>query len=243
MNSEEKKLAVRSIYGAVATSNRCGCGCSCEGKDGYEAGDEVPEEADLGLGCGNPTAMASLRPGEVVLDLGSGAGVDCFVAARQVGPEGKVIGVDMTPEMIERANSIADENGIANVEFRLGDIEALPVEGGSVDVVISNCVLNLVPDKNKAYQEIHRVLKPGGRVAISDLVTVGELSPELRQDVEAYAACVGGAVAAEEYVRMAREAGLKDVSVVDTREYKLCDYLPGTSEAGSIASIYVEARK
>lgn len=245
MDSSEKKRAVRAVYGAIASSGRCGCGCGCEStnaRDGVATA-EVPQEADLGLGCGNPTAIAGLNPGEVVLDLGSGAGIDCFLAARRVGPEGKVIGVDMTPEMVERANRIARENSFSNVEFRLGDIEALPVEDNSIDVVISNCVLNLVPDKKKAYREIYRVLKPGGRIAISDLVVVGELSPEIRQSVEAYAACVGGAVPAEEYERLARDAGLKDIRVTEIRAYKLSDYIPGAADTASIASIYLEGRK
>jgi SAM-dependent methyltransferase len=176
MNKKSTKQVVREAYGKIAQGSGCGCGSSCCGPDtatlsksiGYTDEDlkKSPGEANLSLGCGNPTAIASLKPGEMVLDLGSGAGFDCFLAAEQVGPKGKVIGVDMTPEMVEKARDIARQRGIKNVEFRLGEIEALPVADASVDVVLSNCVINLSTDKPQVFREVHRVLTPGGRIVI-----------------------------------------------------------------------------
>jgi SAM-dependent methyltransferase len=182
----------------------------------------VPDEAHLGLSCGNPTATAHLRPGEVVVDLGSGAGIDVLLASLKVGPAGKAIGVDMTAEMIERANASAVKFGQgampANVEFRLGRIESLPLEDASTDCPISNCVINLVPDKRAAFREMVRVLRPGGRVALSDIALKRELPEELARSVAAYVGCVAGAVPIAEYERLLREAGFADVQVVDTRK-------------------------
>lgn len=182
----------------------------------------VPEGANLGLGCGNPTALASLWEGETVLDLGSGAGFDCFLAADKVGKDGKVIGVDMTPEMVERARENARRGEVKaalalseakNVEFRLGEIESLPVEDNSVDVVISNCVINLSVDKPKVFREVYRVLKPGGRFAISDIALLRELPLAIRDSIEAYVGCIAGALLVDEYKRIVKESGLKDVTV------------------------------
>ena len=174
---------------------------------------EVPEGSNLGLGCGNPVALASVKEGETVLDLGSGAGVDCFLVANRVGESGKVIGVDMTPEMVEKARENAEKNGYQNVEFRLGEIENLPVGDNSVDAVISNCVINLSPDKERVFQEAFRALKPGGRMIISDLVLLEELPEFVRKSVNAYAGCIAGAVMKDEYLHLIEKAGFVNVSV------------------------------
>ncbi len=221
----------------------------------------APEGANLGLGCGNPLGLAEIRPGDTVLDLGSGGGFDCFLAAGRVGPEGRVVGVDMTEEMIARARENAKKGGFANVEFRLGEIEKLPVGDGEVDLVISNCVLNLVPDKAKAFREIARVLKEGGRVMISDIVRRGELPATLQGNLEAYAACVAGALEVEEYLGLMKAAGLAEVQIVS--ETDAADLLAGIPDCtldslqeqfaaeiaavrqlrGKIFSVTVKARK
>ena len=180
----------------------------------------LPEGADLGLGCGVPTRYANLQPGEIVLDLGCGAGVDCFIAARDVGPSGFVIGVDMTPEMVSRARENKRKLGVTNVEFRLGEIEHLPVETASVDIVISNCVLNLVPHKPRAFAEIARVLKPGGRMVVSDMMVRGDLPDNIRNDVEAWAGCIAGAPRVEEYLEFVSSAGLRDVRILKETPYE-----------------------
>ncbi len=224
------KKIVQASYGKIAETNgSCGCGSSgscCGGpvsatetsqKLGYCAEDlaSIPQDANLGLGCGNPTAFASLREGETVLDLGSGAGIDCFMAARKVGEKGQVIGVDMTPEMIKKARNNAEKGNYHNVEFRLGEIENLPVADNSVDVVISNCVINLSPDKKKVFQEVFRVLKPGGRIMVSDMVLLKELSDELKGSIEAHVACIAGAILKEEYLCMIRDSGFIEVQTAD----------------------------
>jgi arsenite methyltransferase len=173
----------------------------------------VPEGANLGVGCGNPTAIDSLKPGEVVVDLGSGAGMDAFLAARAVGPEGRVIGIDMTDAMIDKARENAAKNGVENVEFRKGRIEELPLEDESVDVIISNCVINLSPEKDKVYAEAYRVLKPGGRIMVSDLVLEHELPEAVLESIEAYIGCVGGASLRSVYLRTVEEAGFPEVRV------------------------------
>jgi SAM-dependent methyltransferase len=173
--------------------------------------------AGFSLGCGNPFALAGLQPGETVLDLGSGGGLDCFLAARQVGESGHVIGVDMTPEMIDRARAAARRGGYPNVEFRLGEIENLPVADGTVDAVISNCVINLSPDKGQVFREAFRALRPGGRLLVSDIVLAGELPAPLRENVELWAGCLAGAIAEAEYLRLIREAGFGEVSVVSRK--------------------------
>ncbi len=223
MNAEEKKREVRDAYGAVARMNSscCGSSCGCGSTSvsemlGYEKSDlgAVPKDADLGLGCGNPTALASLREGETVLDLGSGPGLDCFLAARQVGPSGHVIGVDMTPDMVAKARRNAADGGYATVEFRLGEIESLPVADSSVDVVISNCVINLVPDKARAFREAFRVLKPGGRLMVSDIVLARSLPDWLMESKDAYSACVSGAELKDRYLSVIGDAGFEDIAVM-----------------------------
>ena len=220
--SEDIRSAVRNSYARTARQESgCGCGSGCGGASqseqlGYERSElrAIPAEADLGLGCGNPTALAGLRAGETVLDLGSGGGIDCFLAARMVGPKGRVIGVDMTPAMLERARTAAEKGGFANVEFRMGEIEHLPVADATVDAVISNCVINLSPDKGRVFREAFRALKAGGRLLISDVVLSGELPPQVRDDLEQRAACVSGALPETEYLQLMREAGFSEVSVL-----------------------------
>jgi SAM-dependent methyltransferase len=181
----------------------------------------APEGADMGLGCGNPTALASLAEGETVLDLGSGAGFDCFLAARKVGEKGRVIGVDMTPEMIEKARGNAKKGGFGNVEFRLGEIENLPAADASVDVILSNCVINLSTEKERVFTEAYRVLRPGGRVMISDLVLTRDLPEPVRSSLEAYAGCIGGAVPLPEYFRIMESAGFRDLRVVEEKAFDI----------------------
>lgn len=224
MDEAKVQEIVREAYGRIAQGQQgCGCAPTCCGPDptelaksiGYSLQElaEIPDEANLALGCGNPTALAGLKEGEVVLDLGSGAGIDCFLAATKVGPSGRVIGVDMTPEMVQRARSIAARNGFENVEFRLGEIENLPVADNSVDVVISNCVINLSADKERVFRQIYRVLKPGGRVAIADVALLKELPQQVRESVEAYVGCVAGALRVDAYRAIVERAGLQDVEV------------------------------
>ena len=226
MNGKDIKEVVREKYGSIAaTSGSCCSAASCCGDDsslvqigrriGYSEQDlsSVPEGANLGLGCGNPIALASLKAGETVLDLGSGAGFDCFLAARQVGREGKVIGVDMTPEMIEKATENARKISIDNVEFRLGDIEHLPVADGSIDVIISNCVINLSPNKSRVFREAFRVLKPGGRLMVSDIVLKKPLPDAIKNSIAAYIGCVAGASLREDYLQEMREAGFESITV------------------------------
>jgi arsenite methyltransferase len=222
------KEIVKDKYGKIAAGTGCGCGSGCRPMPddsvgsiskglGYSEADlaAVPEGANLGLGCGNPLAFSTLKEGDVVLDLGSGAGFDSFLAARKVGKTGKVIGVDMTPEMIARATANAEAGGYDNVEFLLGDIEALPLLEHSVDVAISNCVINLVPDKEKVFRELYRVLRPGGRFMVSDLVLLKELPERVRTSVEAYVGCVAGAILKDQYLAIIRGAGFEDVRIVD----------------------------
>ncbi|MGQ9647047.1 MAG: arsenite methyltransferase [Thermodesulfobacteriota bacterium] len=229
MEQKDIKETVKVRYGRIAKQGTscCGPASSCCGspdpaqdisrKIGYS--DEelkvVPEGANLGLGCGNPVALASLREGETVLDLGSGAGFDCFLAAQKVGEKGTVIGVDMTPEMVEKANENAKKNNYRNVEFRLGDIETLPVDNDSIDVVMSNCVINLSPDKGKVFKEAFRALKPGGRLTISDIVLLEELPAFIRESIDAYVGCVSGAMMKNEYLEKIEAAGFQDVRVID----------------------------
>jgi arsenite methyltransferase len=207
---------VRDYYANKASSGDC-CDDSCCSSSTFYSADlieKLPEDiANFSLGCGDPVTLAGLRPGETVVDLGSGGGLDCFLAARQVGESGKVIGIDMTPEMLERARAAALKIGVDNVEFRHGFLEDLPVEDATVDVVISNCVINLSPDKPQVLREVFRVLKPGGRLAVSDIVLNGELSEEVQNNPEAWSACISGAIQAEEYARQLGEAGFIEVEV------------------------------
>lgn len=223
------KKAVREGYARIAKQGSPCCAPTnscCGGADlakeiskkigyGEEELKVVPEGANLGLGCGNPVALASLNEGETVLDLGSGAGIDCFLAADKVGRKGRVIGVDMTPEMIEKARENVKKSNYINVEFRLGEIENLPVEDSSVDVVISNCVINLSPNKSRVFKEAFRVLKPGGRLMISDIVLKKELPDFLKDSIEAYIGCVSGAVMKDEYIEAIKSAGFQSIKVID----------------------------
>jgi len=229
MKEEEIKKVVREGYGKIAQkggsccapANSC-CGTPVRAQEiskriGYSE-DElkvVPEGANLGLGCGNPVALASLKPGEVVLDLGSGAGFDCFLAANQVGRSGKVIGVDMTPEMLDRARENVRKGNFENVEFRLGEIENLPVADNHVDVLISNCVINLAPDKKRVFREGFRALKPGGRLMVSDIVLLQELPEEIRNSIAAYLGCVAGAVTKDDYLQAIQAAGFQGIRVIE----------------------------
>jgi len=210
---------------------------------GYSTKDleDVPGESVMGLGCGNPTAIAELKAGEVVLDLGSGAGVDVFLAANKVGPTGRVIGVDMTEEMVARAQSIAREHGYQNVEFRLGEIEKLPVEDESVDTIISNCVINLSPDKSKAFREAYRVLKPEGRLTVSDIVSEGDITAEIRNNLDAWAGCIAGALEQQEYLGKMKKAGFENVQVASSKEF----YIEGEENQAptKFLSITVKAYK
>ncbi|MGI5817042.1 MAG: arsenite methyltransferase [Armatimonadota bacterium] len=254
---EDIKRRVREKYGNIARERRSSCCGTSSQAIGYDAadGEAVPVGADLGLGCGNPTAIADLRPGETVLDLGSGAGFDCFLAANAVGPEGHVIGVDMTEDMIARARENAERGGYANVEFRFGEIEDLPVEDESVDVVISNCVINLVPSKQQAFAEAFRVLRRGGRLHVSDIVLDGELPAAVVGSTEAYVGCVAGAVSRETYLTAMQAAGLSEIEIVTEKDASAllggCCQVDGGCACSSganpleglVTSITVSARK
>lgn len=263
---EQLKALVREKYAEIARQSReqnlsscCGAGgCSTVDytifSDEYGHLEGYNPDADLGLGCGLPTEFADIRPGDTVVDLGSGAGNDCFVARSLTGPQGRVIGLDMTEAMIEKARANADKLGFANVSFRLGDIENMPIGGNTADVVVSNCVLNLVPDKRRAFAEILRILKPGGHFSISDVVVEGVLPAGLREAAEMYAGCVSGAISREEYLGIIREAGFEAIVVQKSKSISLPDdilsaYLDSgqieawkTSGTG-IQSITVFARK
>lgn len=236
MNANHTKKAVREGYAKIARQeSNCCCGpksTCCGGSQteydisksiGYsdEEMTSVPDGANLGLGCGNPVALASLTPGEIVLDLGSGAGFDSFLAAEKVGPTGKVIGVDMTPEMLEKARRNAKKGNYTNVEFRLGEIEHLPVADNSVDAIISNCVINLSPDKDSVFNEAFRVLKPGGRLMVSDIVLLGELPGFIKNSIEAYVGCLSGALLKSDYLEKIEAAGFRDVIVIEEASFPL----------------------
>lgn len=215
--------AVRQKYGAVAASSLSNAHEGVRGVAeafGYTAEElaSIPAQANMGLSCGNPTATANLRPGEVVVDLGSGGGLDVFLAAKKVGPAGKAIGIDMTPEMLARARENAKLQGFENVEFHEARIDAMPLPDASVDCVISNCVINLAPDKPAVFREIARVLKPGGRVAVSDIALKKPLPPELGNDMLAYVGCIAGAIAIDDYVAGLKSAGFSEVQVIDTKK-------------------------
>jgi len=250
--------AVRNTYGQIARGERAGCGTgtgrsaerSCCGSAspslglGYSGEDlaALPDGADLGLGCGNPAAIAELRAGETVVDLGAGGGIDCFLAARRVGPAGRVIGVDMTPDMVERARGNAARAGLENVEFRLGEIENLPVPDGTADVVLSNCVVNLSPDQGRVYREAFRVLKPGGRLAISDMVAKADLPEEIRSDLELHAGCIAGARTATELKRHLTDAGFEDVRI-RPRDGREPDESPPPTPRDAVYSATIEGRR
>jgi len=236
-DEKELKKIVKEKYGEIARQADAGAGCSCGGScnppegpvgytvmnDEYKGIDGYVPDADLNLGCGLPVHYAGIRPGDTVVDLGAGAGNDVFIARKIVGGSGRVIGVDFTQDMIDKARRNNEKMGYANVEFRFGDIEALPLETGTIDVVVSNCVLNLVPDKKKAFAEILRVLKPGARFCISDIVLKGELPEKLRSTAEMYAGCVAGALQKEDYLGIIRGAGFSDVEVQTSKRIALPD--------------------
>src|SRR5437016_7563260 len=251
-SSQIVREQVRRRYGATARGETSSCGdgcCSSTNADilGYSAEESAnaPEGADLGLGCGNPLAIASLRAGQTVLDLGSGAGFDCFLAARAVGPSGKVIGVDMTHDMLSKARENAQKNGFTNVEFRLGEIEALPVADNSIDVIISNCVINLSPEKQQVFNEAFRVLKSGGRLAVADVVATAPLPNEIKTDWAAYTGCMAGALQITELEQMLRSSGFKDINIApkDSSRSFIREWLPGKQIEDYLLSATIEAVK
>lgn len=258
--NDKIRSAVRENYGKVAESASAGCGCSsssCCGSPGdvtaadislglgYSTEDvaSVPEGANLGLGCGNPQAITSLKPGETVLDLGSGGGFDCFLAARAVGANGQVIGVDMTPEMIVKSRRNAEKVGLRNVDFRLGELENLPVADGIVDVIMSNCVINLSPEKEKVFKEAFRVLKSGGRLAVSDVVATAELPDVLKEDMAYHTGCIAGASSVQDLEAMLRLAGFHKIQIKPKPESKsfIRDWMPGSNIENYVVSTTIEA--
>lgn len=260
MDAIEVKEMVRARYGGIAVGTISDCGTSsCCGTSaapsadsnssqmGYSADElaAVPEGANLGLGCGNPQAIAAMQPGETVIDLGSGAGFDCLLAAKQVGPDGHVIGVDMTHEMLKKARENATRVGAVNVEFRLGEIEQLPIADNTADVILSNCVINLVPDKAQVFREAFRVLKPGGRLAISDVVNIRELTPELASDRALICGCVAGAAPAQSVRSWLEAAGFRDVRITAKPESRdlVASWAPGRGIENHVASAIIEGRK
>ena len=259
VNDDQIRDAVRNQYNAIAIKDdSCGCGATCcepagesrtsvSSQLGYSEDDlaSLPQGVDMGLGCGNPQALAALREGEVVLDLGSGGGLDCFLAAQQVGSEGRAIGVDMTPAMVSKARLNTERGGFQNVEFRLGEIENLPVPDGSIDVVISNCVINLSPDKPRVFREAFRALRPGGRMAISDVVAFAEIPESTRQDTEMYSACIAGASTVIEVDTMLRDAGFTEIRIEPKFESSsfMNDWAPGADITDYVVSATIEATK
>ena len=263
--NEELKKIVREKYGEIAAQNTSCCGSSassCCGADDdltvfsmdYSSLEGYNPDADLGLGCGLPTEFAKIKAGDTVVDLGSGAGNDCFIARQIAGPEGKVIGVDMTPNMIDKARENAKKLDLNNVEFRLGEIENLPVQNGEADVVVSNCVLNLVPDKKSALEETYRILKNGGHFSVSDIVTYSEIPEGLRKEAALYAGCVSGALVKEDYMQLIEDAGFENITIQKEQKMDLPDsilekYLNATeieqykNEFAGIASITVYGEK
>ena len=250
---------VRRQYGKIGAAGRdvsscCTSGC-CSPLEtgakpsaadmGYSQDEQssLPEGADLGLGCGNPQAIASLKPGETVVDLGSGGGIDCFLAARQVGPSGRVIGVDMTPEMIDRARENAWNADTRNVEFRLGEIEHLPLADGTVDIIMSNCVINLSPDKPAVFSEAFRILKSGGRLAISDIVATAKLPDEIRENLELHVGCIAGAATIDETRTMLADAGFEQIRIetIEASSRIIGDYFPGLGLENYVVSATIEA--
>jgi arsenite methyltransferase len=258
MKETEIKKTIRERYGRVArqeksccdkSTSSC-CGSTQNARDisqsiGYTEADidNVPEGANLGLGCGNPVAVASLKEGETVLDLGSGAGFDCFLAANKVGEKGRVIGVDMTPEMLEKARENARQDGYANVEFRLGEIENLPVADSSIDVIISNCVINLAPEKKRVFLEAFRVLKPGGRIMVSDIVLDKELPEHIKNSIEAYVGCVAGASLESDYLKAIETAGFEDVRIVGEAVFEIKDILSSPESQDVAKSLDITMEK
>ena len=260
-STDDIRKNVRDRYAGIATGRQSGCGCATpaccspqapagdaqSARLGYSKRelDAVPEGADMGLGCGNPQALAMLKKGEVVLDLGAGGGFDCFLAARQVGARGRVIGVDMTPEMVAKARENARKGGFKNVEFRLGEIEHLPVADNSVDVILSNCVINLSPDKVQVYREAFRVLKPGGRLAISDVVAIKPIPKAVRDDLDKHSGCVAGALLVHKLERVLQSAGFHNARVIVKEASKefIKDWFPGSGIEQVVRSADVQGVK
>ena len=253
---DEVRQVVRREYSRVAESEGCGCAPSCCGTTnvetvaqalGYSAHETaaVPEGANMGLGCGNPQAIANLKPGETVLDLGSGGGFDCFLAARQVGAAGRVIGVDMTPAMVSKARANAEQGGYTNVDFRLGEIEYLPVADATIDVILSNCVINLSPDKTRVVAECFRVLKPGGRLAISDVVAFADIPAHIQEDMALLTGCMAGATPIAELDGMLRGCGFENVRIAPKEESKsfIREWAPGTPVTDYVVAATIEASK
>jgi len=262
IENDETRAIVRERYGKIARTTDSCCGPSCcsgeagaaenkaavrAGEIGYTAEElsALPEGANMGLSCGNPVAIAGLQPGETVLDLGSGGGFDCFIAASRVGPDARVIGVDMTPDMVSAARRNAQKGSFTNVEFRLGEIESLPVADNTVDVIMSNCVINLSPDKPAVFREAFRVLKKGGRLSIADIVATQPLPPELKADFAAYTSCVAGAALVEDLKAMLEEAGFTEVSIQLKEESRaMINQWSESGRAGDfVVSSLIEARK
>jgi len=261
-NTDHVRQTVRDRYGKLATASPCGCGSSltlscCAGSPaaadtmgqriGYSPAelDGLTEGANLGLGCGNPGAIGKMKPGEIILDLGSGGGIDCFLAAKAVGDSGRVIGVDMTAEMVSKARENAEKLGTKNVEFRLGEIEHLPVADAEVNVILSNCVINLSPEKGKVFQEAFRVLKPGGRLAISDVVSTAPLPDQLREEAAMMTGCVVGAETVERLEALLQETGFVDITIRVRQESKefIKEWFPGSGVEQYVASADIEAVK
>jgi SAM-dependent methyltransferase len=241
MQEEEIKKIVRESYGKVAKGQSCACGggsngCCSPAEQAKEISNAMgyseeelkilPEGSNLGLGCGNPIALASLKKGETVIDLGSGAGIDCFLAAEKVGPGGRVIGVDMTPEMLDKARENISKSNYRNIEFRLGEIENLPVADSCADIIISNCVINLTPDKGRVFSEAFRVLKAGGRIMVSDIVLLRELPEAVKKDMAAYVSCIAGAIVKDDYINAVIGAGFSDVRIIEETGFPL-DFILG----------------
>jgi arsenite methyltransferase len=255
VRSRYKQIAIQDVSSGSASCCEPGFGCcdtpvdydQVSAKLGYSSEElsDVPEGANLGLGCGNPQAIADLKAGETVLDLGSGGGFDCFLASKQVGETGRVIGVDMTPEMISRARSNAQKGEFSNTEFRLGEIEHLPVENDRIDVIISNCVINLSPNKQQVFNEAYRVLKPGGRLAISDIVVTAELPPEIKHSQDALSGCISGASMIDQISDMLQSSGFSNIRIESKDESRtfIKDWIPGASIDDYIVSAVIQAVK
>ena len=257
VDKDRLRQHIRARYAGIAkSSGPCGCGSGCCQPDallnpdasvqiGYSKEElaAVPEGANLGLGCGNPQAIAALKPGETVVDLGCGGGFDCFLAARRIGPKGRAIGVDMTPEMIHKARENAAKGKAKNVDFRLGEIEHLPVADGTADVILSNCVINLSPDKPQVYAEAARVLKPGGRLAISDVVAIGPIPAAIKRKLQAHSGCIAGSATVPETERMLKKAGFSHIRI-DVKEQSkayIKDWFPGSGAEKCVRSATIEA--
>jgi SAM-dependent methyltransferase len=258
LKNDEIRQAVRKSYGKIAKADDVGCGCNCDCGSGnspedtsvslgYSSNDvsTIPKGANMGLGCGNPQAIASLQPGETVLDLGSGGGFDCFLAAKAVGESGHVIGVDMTPEMINKASKNAVKAGFSNVEFRLGEIENLPVADNTVDVIISNCVINLSPEKPEVFSEVYRALKPGGRLAVTDVVATTPLPEKVKNDMELLAGCIAGAAQIDELKSILERVGFTNIRIkpIDASKEIISQWSAGSNIGDFIVSATIEAIK